>query len=349
MDYIALGCMTGTSLDGIDCSLVKTDGATYLNDIANEFTPYSKNLRDRLSNVLLHNYLTDPSLLKSLSDEYKVAINNLINKYDEKIDVIGIHGQTVLHDPSLKLSLQLYDKSSLYNTHAPIICNFRKNDILNGGSGAPILPVYHQIISQQNNMSQSIFVNIGGVSNITLIDEDDLMAGDTSFGNAIIDDYMLKNCKLDFDLNGDMSRNGKKIDSLYNHIKNDLFFNEKLPKSLDRNYFHHYLNNLSKTFEARDIIFTLLSIIPETIKKIIPSHKNYHIVLSGGGRKNRTLVSLFKKIFSNVSLIDDFQLDGDFIESQGMGLLATRYLKKMPSTYVNTTGLKKNIYLGEKC
>ena len=108
------------------------------------------------------------------------------------------------------------------------------------------------------------------------------MAGDTSFGNAIIDDYMLKNCKLDFDLNGDMSRNGKKIDSLYNHIKNDLFFNEKLPKSLDRNYFHHYLNNLSKTFEARDIIFTLLSIIPETIKKIIPSHKNYHIVLSGG-------------------------------------------------------------------
>ena len=139
---------------------------------------------------------------------------------------------------------------------------------------------------------------------------------------------MLKNCKLDFDLNGDMSRNGKKIDSLYNHIKNDLFFNEKLPKSLDRNYFNHYLNNLSKTFEARDIIFTLLSIIPETIKKIIPSHKNYNIVLSGGGRKNQTLVSLFKKIFSNVSLIDDFKLDGDFIESQGMGLLATRYLKK---------------------
>ena len=146
MDYIALGCMTGTSLDGIDCSLVKTDGATYLNDIANEFTPYSKNLRDRLSNVLVHNYLTDPSLLKSLSDEYKVAINNLINKHDEKIDVIGIHGQTVLHDPSLKLSLQLYDKGSLYNTHAPIICNFRKNDILNGGSGAPILPAYHHII-----------------------------------------------------------------------------------------------------------------------------------------------------------------------------------------------------------
>ena len=198
-------------------------------------------------------------------------------------------------------------------------------------------------------MSQSIFVNIGGVSNITLIDEDDLMAGDNSFGNAIIDDYLIKNCNLDFDLNGEMSRNGKKIYSLYNHIKNDLYFNKKLPKSLDRNYFHHYLNNLPKTFEARDIIFTLLSIIPESIKELIPSRKNYHIVLSGGGRKNQTLVGLFKNTFSNVSLIDDFQLDGDFIESQGMGLLATRYLKKMPSTYANTTGLKKSIYLGERC
>jgi anhydro-N-acetylmuramic acid kinase len=349
MDYIALGCMTGTSLDGIDCSLVKTDGATYLNNIANEFTPYSKNLRDRLSRVLVHNYLTDPSLLKSLSNEYKVAINNLINKYDEKIDVIGIHGQTVLHDPSLKLSLQLYDKSSLYNTHAPIICNFRKNDILNGGLGAPILPVYHQIISQQNKMSQAIFVNIGGVSNITLIDEDDLIAGDTSFGNAIINDYLIKNCNLDLDLNGEMSRNGKKIDSLYNHITNDLYFNKKLPKSLDRNYFHHYLNNLPKTFEARDIIFTLLSIIPESIKKLISPQKEFHVILSGGGRKNLTLVNLFKKKFSNVSLIDDFQIDGDFIESQGMGLLATRYLQKIPSTFEYTTGLNKSIYLGERC
>lgn len=349
MDYIALGCMTGTSLDGIDCSLVRTDGTTYLTGIANEFTPYSKNLRDRLFNVLAQNYLTDTNLLKNLSDEYKLAINNLINKYGKKIDVIGIHGQTILHDPSLKISLQLYDKSNLYDAHVPIICNFRKNDILNGGTGAPIVPIYHHIISQQNKINQCLFVNIGGVSNISLIDEDILKAGDTSFGNAIIDDYLKKNCNCDFDLNGEKSKDGKIIDSLFNLITNDLFFREKLPKSLDRNYFHHYLNDLPKNFETRDIIFTLLSIIPESIKRLISPQKEFHVILSGGGRKNLTLVNLFKKKFSNVSLIDDFQIDGDFIESQGMGLLATRYLQKIPSTFEHTTGLNKSIYLGERC
>ena len=349
MDYIALGCMTGTSLDGIDCSLVKTDGTTYVTEILNEFTPYSDNLKGRLIDVLDQNYLHDPTLLKSLSNEYKNAINNIINEFNDKIDVIGIHGQTVLHEPSLGISIQLYDKRNLYETQAPIICNFRKNDILNGGSGAPIIPIYHQIISQQYKITNCVFVNIGGVSNITIINEGSIVAGDSSFGNAIINDYLKNYNNYEFDLNGEMSRNGKRIDSLFNKIKSDLFFSKKLPKSLDRNYFHNYLSNLPKNFESKDIIFTLLSIIPDSINSLIPKNKKFHIILSGGGRKNLTLVKLFKNNFDNVSLIDDFQLDGDFIESQGMGLLAVRYLKKIPSTFKNTTGLKKNVYLGEKC
>ena len=349
MEYIALGCMTGTSLDGIDCSLIKSDGILGVKEISNNFTPYSSSIKKELLKIMKYNYLDNLEIFKLLNKEYQSAINKFISKNNTKIDVIGIHGQTIFHDPSIKISIQLYDKKLKYNTSAPIICNFRKNDILNGGSGAPIIPIYHQIIANQLKIDSSIFINIGGVTNITLIEDNKISAGDSSYGNALINDILNLKTNYDFDLNGNLSKSGKIINSLYDKLLNDKYFKKKLPKSLDRNHFHKYFKDFKDDFPIKDVLYTLLSIIPESINRIIDSKKKYKIILMGGGRKNLTLLKLFQSKFNDVSLVDDYNLDGDFIESQGMGLLAIRYLNKISSTYKSTTGVSKKIYLGEMC
>ena len=109
------------------------------------------------------------------------------------------------------------------------------------------------------------------------------------------------------------------------------------------------IDSFDKSYSIENYAYTLLSIIPNSIKDLLQLNNDYKLVLSGGGRKNLTLVSLFKNIFSDVSIIDDYNLDGDFIEAQGMAVLAIRYLKKLPSSFEKTTGIKKKIYLGEKC
>ena len=349
MEYIALGCMSGTSLDGIDCSLVKSDGVSYVTDISNEFIPYSDDLQLKLRNVILKGYLDDIKVINQLNQEYKDSINNFIKKNNFEIDLIAMHGQTIYHDQKTKISIQLFDKSIRFNTNSPVICNFRKNDLLNGGNGAPIMPEFHRVLANQLDLKKVIFVNIGGVTNITVIDNQKITAGDSSFGNAIVNDLIYEKTKERFDVDGSLSNNGQKIDVLFNRIISDKYFLENLPKSLDRNYFHKYIDNSIKDKNLNDLIYTLLEVIPFAISSLISSQSDFKIILMGGGRKNLTLQKIFSKYFDNISLIDDFQIDGDFIESQGMALLGIRYMLKKQSTYYETTKVLKNIYLGEKC
>ena len=349
MEYIALGCMSGTSLDGIDCSLVKSDGVSYVTDISNEFIPYSDDLQLKLRNVILKGYLDDIKVINQLNQEYKDSINNFIKKNNFEIDLIAMHGQTVYHDQKTKISIQLFDKSIRFNTNSPVICNFRKNDLLNGGNGAPIMPEFHRVLANQLDLKKVIFVNIGGVTNITVIDNQKITAGDSSFGNAIVNDLIYEKTKERFDVDGSLSNNGQKIDVLFNRIISDKYFLENLPKSLDRNYFHKYIDNSIKDKNLNDLIYTLLEVIPFAINSLISLQSEFKIILMGGGRKNLTLQKIFSEYFDNISLIDDFQIDGDFIESQGMALLGIRYMLKKQSTYYETTKVLKNIYLGEKC
>ena len=349
MEYIALGCMSGTSLDGIDCSLVKSDGVSYVTDISNEFIPYSDDLQLKLRNVILKGYLDDIKVINQLNQEYKDSINNFIKKNNFEIDLIAMHGQTIYHDQKTKISIQLFDKSIRFNTNSPVICNFRKNDLLNGGNGAPIMPEFHRVLANQLDLKKVIFVNIGGVTNITVIDNQKITAGDSSFGNAIVNDLIYEKTKERFDVDGSLSNNGQKIDVLFNRIISDKYFLENLPKSLDRNYFHKYIDNSIKDKNLNDLIYTLLEVIPFAINSLISLQSEFKIILMGGGRKNLTLQKIFSEYFDNISLIDDFQIDGDFIESQGMALLGIRYMLKKQSTYYETTKVLKNIYLGEKC
>ena len=209
MDYIALGCMSGTSLDGIDLSLIRSDGDTYSEEIMNYFQPYSKDLKNKLHEVIQRGYLTDPKITTQLSKEYSRTIQQFLDsnkKYE--VNVIGIHGQTLFHDEKTKISIQLFDKNLKLNTSIPVICNFRKNDLLNGGFGAPIIPIYHKLIHQKINRKSTVFVNIGGVTNITIINQEGIFAGDTSFGNALVNDLIKKKFNFEMDEDGYISGKG---------------------------------------------------------------------------------------------------------------------------------------------
>ena len=349
MDYIALGCMSGTSLDGIDLSLIRSDGETYSEEIMNYFQPYSKDLKSTLHQVIQRGYLTDPKIASQLSLEYSRTIQQFIDsnkKYE--VNVIGIHGQTLFHDEKTKISIQLFDKNLNLNTSIPVICNFRKNDLINGGFGAPIIPIYHQLIHQKLNKKNSVFVNIGGVTNITIINQEGIFAGDTSFGNALVNDLIKKKFNFEMDEDGYISSQGLVNKLIIDFILRDPFFSRPLPKTLDRNHFHKYLDQLQAMDKTENIINSLLEIIPLSIRQLIFDTEST-IIMCGGGRKNLTLQKIFSKYFDNISLIDNYQIDGDFIESQGMALLGIRYILKKQSTYYETTKVLKNIYLGEKC
>lgn len=349
MDYIALGCMSGTSLDGIDLSLIRSDGETYSEEIMNYFHPYSKELKNNLHQVIQRGYLTDPKIASQLSIEYSRTIQQFIDsnkKYE--VNVIGIHGQTLFHDDKTKISIQLFDKKLNLNNSIPVICNFRKNDLLNGGFGAPIIPIYHQLIHQKLNNKNSVFVNIGGVTNITIINQEGIFAGDTSFGNALVNDLIKKKFNFEMDEDGYISSQGLVNESIIDLILSDPFFSRTLPKTLDRNYFHKYLEQLQAMDKTENIINSLLEIIPLSIEKLI-FDTDPTIILCGGGRKNLTLQKLFRQHFKDVHSIDEYGLDGDYIESQGMALLSIRFLNKKKSTFTSTTGIKREVYLGERC
>ena len=205
-----------------------------------------------------------------------------------------------------------------------------------------------QLIHQKLNKKSSVFVNIGGVTNITIINQEGIFAGDTSFGNALVNDLIKKKFNFEMDEDGYISGQGLVNESIIDLILSDPFFSRSLPKTLDRNYFHKYLEQLQAMDKTENIINSLLEIVPISIEKLI-FDTDPTIILCGGGRKNLTLQKLFRQHFKDVHSIDEYGLDGDYIESQGMALLSIRYLMRKKSTFTSTTGVKREVYLGERC
>ena len=348
MEYIALGSMSGTSLDGIDLSIIKSNGQNSFQEIDNLFEPYSDELKNQIQKTLNDCYLTNPNLPSLISNEYVKSLDKIITKNKSlKIDILGIHGQTIFHDENLRISLQIFNKKIITQSYPFIVSNFRKNDLLNGGYGAPIIPIFHQLLSNKFRINNCVFINIGGVTNITIIKNKSLKAYDLCFGNSLSDDLIRVHSKeFAYDKDGCYSFNGSLIADLEKQISLDVFFKKDLPKTLDRNYFHKYFNNL-KAYSQNSLENTLYTLWSILSSEIIKQSKDCKIILCGGGRKNKTLVNILTKCHGNVTDIDDLGLDGDFIESQGMAYLAIRRLLKIPSTYKDTTGINNNIYLGE--
>src|SRR5712675_2094326 len=210
----AIGLMSGTSLDGVDVALIETDGRRVQSFGPCGYRPYTD--RER---VLLRQALTEavhlpqrdarPGILREAERAVTVAHAEAVASFTaqhrilrEEIDIVGFHGQTVLHRPEKRMTVQIGDAAALARAiHIPVMHDFRAADVAAGGQGAPFVPVYHRALAQSLDREGPIaVVNIGGISNITYIDgTDTLIACDTGPGNALLDDYMIRVMSQRFD------------------------------------------------------------------------------------------------------------------------------------------------------
>jgi anhydro-N-acetylmuramic acid kinase len=350
----SLGLMSGTSMDGIDASIIKSDGEKTIEVIDNMYLMYSASVKLKLKKLV--NSCNSKNSIKKLSKRIKKIENEITIKYasiskqilkkNKRINVnfIGLHGQTILHKPKQGISLQIGNSKLLSRlTKKTVISDFRTNDILNGGQGAPLTPLYHKIIlSKIKTNLPAIIVNIGGISNITLIKKNKkILSFDTGPGNYLIDKWVKKKLKVEFDNLGMLARAGKVNNKILKKLLRDPYYKKKYPKSLDVKKFN--LNDLKKiSIEDGCATLSMLTVVSicSSIKSLNIKPKN--IIFCGGGRKNNFIIENIKKILKKpVKLIDEFNFNGDFIESQAFAFLAIRSFLNKYISLPEMTGVKK--------
>ena len=365
--YTAIGLMSGTSMDGVDVSLIRSDGLDQFVNILDEYYEYDTNLHDQL--VDLRNVIFNIKDLETYSQRlielereitlfHSKIVNEVSLKYKDEVNFVGFHGQTIFHNPELKISRQLGDgelMSQLIKKH--VVYDFRQEDLKNNGQGAPLAPIFHNLLSKKINEKHQVeypicFINIGGISNITKVNkkdewlEENLEAFDTGPGNCMIDEWIRKNSKYKFDQNGSIAKSGK-INQLTLNQAIDNFNIGTFEKSLDiKDFDISFVRGLS----LEDGCATITNFTAYLIAKGIEysngsNHKPIKYLICGGGRKNNFLVQNIKDYLSNktnisLDLIDEYNLNGDYIESQAFGYLAIRSFLNLSISYPKTTGCK---------
>jgi anhydro-N-acetylmuramic acid kinase len=282
MMLTTIGLMSGTSLDGVDVALIETDGKQIKAFGPTGYRPYTERERSVLRQALAEaavymphrdarpGTLAEAERLVTLAHAEAVAAFNAQNHIAaEDIDIVGFHGQTVLHRPDRKLTVQIGDAKALAKAiHIPVMHDFRAADVEAGGQGAPLVPVYHRALAQSLGREGPIaLVNIGGVSNVTYIDGDTLIACDTGPGNALLDDFMFRLTRQSFDCDGQMAAQGAPDEAWVARALELPFFALPPPKSLDRNDFAGL--NLSEVLPA-DGAATLTAFTAAAIARIAP-------------------------------------------------------------------------------
>ena len=365
--YTAIGLMSGTSMDGVDASLIRSNGIDEFTNILDKYYEYDDSLHQELID-LRNLILVDEDLrkysnrLSKLEREITIFHSKVVNeislKYNDEIDFIGFHGQTIFHNPEKKITKQLGEGNLLSQiVNKRVIYDFRQEDLKNNGQGAPLTPIFHHLLSQNINKKYKIefpvcFINIGGISNITKISkkneilEENLEAFDLGPGNCLIDEWIRKNSNKNFDLGGSIAKSGKINQLILNQII-DNFKIESYEKSLDIKDFDI---SFARGLSLEDGCATITNFTAYLIAKGI-EHSNLNgtkpikYLVCGGGRKNSFLIQNIKDYLSNnknISLdtIDKYSYDGDYVESQAFGYLAIRSFLNLPISFPKTTGCK---------
>lgn len=348
---IALGLMSGTSLDGIDVALVETNG-TDITDIGPSLSvPYTDQFRDRLKAAvemagLSDVPVSDQNLINEITDHHIGAVQKLLGELqaDHKWgqpDVVGFHGHTTLHRPNRRFTQQIGDSERLARAIGiPVVSEFRQQDVKAGGQGAPLVPVFHRALCEAL-AKPMCFVNIGGISNVTWIGEnpDELVAFDTGTGNGLLDAWVEQNTGRRFDAGGELAAQGRVDSNALESLLENPFFKKPYPKSLDRSDFNlDRLEGLSPSDGAATLVsFAISSILLGLEQCPSPPLALY---VTGGGRHNKTMMNGLEMLSPcPVYPVEKHDWNGDFIEAQAFAFLAARSLQNLPITFPGTTGV----------
>ena len=351
----ALGLMSGTSMDGIDVALVETDGEDKVTRGPAMTFAYGPEMRNLLSQSMTDARMITqrrerpgalPHAERELTEHHGAVVSHFLRKHRiarEDIDVIGFHGQTILHRPADRLTVQLGLCEVLAElTRIPVVFDLRAADVAAGGQGAPLVPVYHRALAAKIPQRPLAIVNIGGVANITWIGRDGrLIAFDTGPGNALIDDWVRLKTGEAMDKDGALAATGKVDGAVVSGYLSDPYFHAVAPKSLDRNAF-----NLDQVdgLKPEDGAATLAAVTARAIVQslaLVPDRPELWVIC-GGGRRNKTLMSMIAGLVeSAVVPAEAVGLDGDSLEAEAWGYLAVRSMKGLAITFPGTTGVRE--------
>ena len=370
--FTSIGLMSGTSMDGVDISIIQSDGQYEFYNILDEYFEYDVNLQEDLirlrnlvlnENDLLNNLKELGNLERKITLFHAEKIKHILLEYKDEIDLIGFHGQTIFHDPQKKITKQLGDGKLLSQLlKKKVVYDFRQKDIENGGQGAPLTPIFHHLLSKIINEKFKTkfpigFMNIGGITNLTITKskssnfDENISAFDIGPGNCLIDDWVRKNSNKKFDENGNISKAGK-IDQLITNQIIDNFNIDSYSKSLDIKDFD---NSFARGLSFENGCSTITNFTGYLIAKGIENtgtNGKIKYLISGGGRKNNALINSIKDNLNNknnyiLHNIDEYGFNGDYIESQAFGYLAIRSFLNLPISFPSTTGCKEPSFGGK--
>ncbi|MFD1332498.1 anhydro-N-acetylmuramic acid kinase [Methylopila musalis] len=349
----AIGLMSGTSCDGVDVALVETNGERIFGFGPTGYRPYAPEERAALTQAL-----KDATAIAArderpgavaeaeavVTSAHAQAVEDYLARNGlsaDDIDVVGFHGQTVLHRPDAGLTVQIGDGTALARRlQIPVVYDFRAADVAAGGQGAPLAPTIHPVLVAELDLPRPLAVlNLGGVGNVTFIGAGgDLVAFDTGPANALMDDRVESDIGAPFDLDGRIAAGGKVDEAALARLMEDPYFDLAPPKSLDRNAFDAAP---TEGLALADALAALAAFTAETVARaaaLLPERPALWLV-SGGGARNPTLMRMLKdRLGADVTGADAVGLSADAIEAQAFAVLAVRSLRGLPLTYPGTTG-----------
>ncbi len=356
--FTSLGLMSGTSVDGVDASIIQSDGVNRFNAIFDKYFEYDNKIKanihemkDKIRNSNdLENFREELKILeKKITIFHSKVVEDTLKTRGLDIDFIGFHGQTIYHNSNKKISKQLGDGHLLSNlTKKTVVFNFRKNDLINGGEGAPLIPIFHKLLAQKHKFKLPLVIlNIGGITNFTYIGKENtnknFYSADIGPGNCLIDEWIKKNSNKDYDNEGSIAKSGNIDKIILNQAIESWehkFNNLTSTRSFDvKDFDLSFVRGLSLSNGAATLTEYTSQILSSYISKIL-NEKN--IIVCGGGRKNKFLIEeISKKIGTDLRMIDDFGINGDFVESNGFAYIAIRSFLNLPISFPETTGCNK--------
>lgn len=341
----SLGLMSGTSLDGVDAALIRTDG-THLGEAGAALTlPYPDRLREGLRSVLgglgpVAEVERDVTLFHA---EAAAALLRRAGTSADEVAVVGFHGHTILHRPQEGQTWQIGDGALLAaRLGIAVVNDFRSADVAAGGQGAPLVPAFHAALAASLDRPLAV-LNLGGVGNVTWIGEDGaLMAFDTGPGNALIDDWAMHHLGQPVDQDGALAAAGRVDERAVAAFSAHPFFARTPPKSLDRDDFRQMAQHLCQGLSAADGAATLTAFTVAAVGLALvhlPVEPKRWLVCGGGRRNPRLMAGLRQCLAAPVLPVEAVGWDGDALEAQAFAFLAVRSLKGLPLTWPATTGV----------
>ncbi|RBW57678.1 anhydro-N-acetylmuramic acid kinase [Ruegeria sp. A3M17] len=343
-----LGAMSGTSMDGVDAAVVETDGHRILGFGPSGYRAYSDDERAVLRAALGQWHGPD---VDAAAELVTLAHAEALSEFDE-VDLIGVHGQTLAHEPSGRGTLQVGDGKGLAQAlGVPVVWDFRSDDVAMGGEGAPLAPFFHFACAKWIEATQPLcFLNLGGVGNLTYVDPSyngpeapgALLAFDTGPANAPVDDLMQARLGLPMDRDGAVARGGTVETGALELFLSEPYFTRMPPKSLDRNDFSEMIKLVQELSDA-DAVATLTGMCAAGVVQGMehcpkpPSR----LLVTGGGRHNPVLMEMLRVALDcPVEPVEAVGLDGDMLEAQAFAYLAARVARRLPTSCPGTTGVK---------